>query len=250
MLIDMLMRIEPSARVFTIDTGVLFPETYEVWRKVEDRYGLRVEVVDATPPNGTPWSASNCCGARKVDALERALAGTRRLDHRHPARAVAHARERRGDRVGRAARRLEVQSARGLDGPGRVELRQRARSALPSPHDQGLRVDRLRPLHASRQRPRGPLGRAGQDRVRSARMTDAPVPPGRLDLRDLTPPRPRVRGDPRDPRGRGGARARRAAVLRRQGLRRAAAPGRARRSARAACRSRSCTWTPATTSPR
>ena len=74
-LIDLLMRIEPSARVFTIDTGVLFPETYEVWRKVEDRYGLRVEVVDATPPNGTPWSASNCCGTRKVDALERALAG-------------------------------------------------------------------------------------------------------------------------------------------------------------------------------
>ena len=75
-LIDMLMRDRASARVFTIDTGVLFPETYEVWRKVEDRYGLRVEVVDATPPNGTPWSASNCCGARKVDALERALADT------------------------------------------------------------------------------------------------------------------------------------------------------------------------------
>ncbi len=74
-LIDMLMRIEPSARVFTIDTGVLFPETYEVWRKVEDRYGLRVEVVDATPPNGTPWSGSNCCGRRKVDALNEALAG-------------------------------------------------------------------------------------------------------------------------------------------------------------------------------
>jgi phosphoadenosine phosphosulfate reductase len=75
-LIDMLMRVEPAARVFTIDTGVLFPETYETWRKIEDRYGLRVEVVDATPPNGTPWNASNCCGARKVDALERALAGT------------------------------------------------------------------------------------------------------------------------------------------------------------------------------
>ena len=74
-LIDMLMRIEPSARVFTIDTGVLFPETYEVWRKVEYRYGLKVEVVDATPPNGTPWSASNCCGRRKVDALNEALAG-------------------------------------------------------------------------------------------------------------------------------------------------------------------------------
>jgi phosphoadenosine phosphosulfate reductase len=74
-LIDMLMRIEPSARVFTIDTGVLFPETYETWRRIEARYGLRVEVVDATPPNGTPWSAAACCGARKVEALEEALSG-------------------------------------------------------------------------------------------------------------------------------------------------------------------------------
>ena len=75
-LIDILMRIEPAARVFTIDTGVLFPETYETWRRIEDRYGLKIEVVDATPPNGTPWSASRCCGARKVEALHRALDGT------------------------------------------------------------------------------------------------------------------------------------------------------------------------------
>jgi phosphoadenosine phosphosulfate reductase len=74
-LIDLLMAIEPSARVFTIDTGVLFPETYETWRKIEDRYGLKVEVIDALPPNGTPWSASSCCGARKVEALDRALDG-------------------------------------------------------------------------------------------------------------------------------------------------------------------------------
>jgi phosphoadenosine phosphosulfate reductase len=74
-LIDMLMGIDPTARVFTIDTGVLFPETYEVWRKVEDRYGLRVEVIDATPPNGTPWSAASCCGSRKVEALAQALSG-------------------------------------------------------------------------------------------------------------------------------------------------------------------------------
>ena len=115
-LIDMLMRIEPSARVFTIDTGVLFPETYEVWRKVEDRYGLRVEVVDATPPNGTPWSASNCCGARKVDALERALAGTRGLDHGHPARAVAHAGRRRSRSNG-TSRAASGSSIRSRIGP-------------------------------------------------------------------------------------------------------------------------------------
>jgi phosphoadenosine phosphosulfate reductase len=75
-LIDLLMGIEPEARVFTIDTGVLFPETYETWRRIEDRYGLKVEVIDALPPNGTPWSASSCCGPRKVEALERALHGT------------------------------------------------------------------------------------------------------------------------------------------------------------------------------
>lgn len=74
-LIDMLMSIEPGARVFTIDTGVLFPETYDVWRELEDRYGLRVEVMDAISPDGVAWTAERCCGERKVAALERALEG-------------------------------------------------------------------------------------------------------------------------------------------------------------------------------
>jgi phosphoadenosine phosphosulfate reductase len=71
-LIDLLMEIEPTARVFTIDTGALFPETYAIWREIEERYGLSIEVMDAGSPNG-PWSASNCCGERKVAALNRAL---------------------------------------------------------------------------------------------------------------------------------------------------------------------------------
>src|SRR3954462_15598930 len=71
-LIDMLMSVEPEARVFTIDTGVLFPETYAVWKQVEDRYGLKVEVQDATGP----WTGpDNCCTDRKVAALNRALDG-------------------------------------------------------------------------------------------------------------------------------------------------------------------------------
>jgi phosphoadenosine phosphosulfate reductase len=74
-LIDLLMEIEPEARVFTIDTGVLFPETYAAWRDVEERYGLRIEVVDAAPPNGAPWNAATCCAERKVEALGRTLAG-------------------------------------------------------------------------------------------------------------------------------------------------------------------------------
>jgi phosphoadenosine phosphosulfate reductase len=74
-LIDMLMRVAPDARVFTIDTGVLFPETYGVWKQVEDRYGLKVEVYDASNPDN-PWTGGDhCCGVKKVAALEEALAG-------------------------------------------------------------------------------------------------------------------------------------------------------------------------------
>jgi phosphoadenosine phosphosulfate reductase len=71
-LVHMLMAIEPQARVFTIDTGVLFPETLQTWKRFEERFGLRVEVLDARSPDA-PWTVDRCCSAAKVDALERAL---------------------------------------------------------------------------------------------------------------------------------------------------------------------------------
>jgi phosphoadenosine phosphosulfate reductase len=71
-LVHMLSQIEPSARVFTIDTGVLFPETLETWKRFEARFGLTMEVFDARSPD-TPWTLERCCSASKVDALERAL---------------------------------------------------------------------------------------------------------------------------------------------------------------------------------
>ena len=45
-LLDMLFRVEPKARVFAIDTHYLFPETYELWREVEQRYDTKVEVFE------------------------------------------------------------------------------------------------------------------------------------------------------------------------------------------------------------
>jgi phosphoadenosine phosphosulfate reductase len=74
-LVDMLLALEPAARVFTIDTGVLFPETYDAWRALEQRYGVRVEVFDALGEDGFAWTAEQCCGERKVAALEQALDG-------------------------------------------------------------------------------------------------------------------------------------------------------------------------------
>src|ERR1700681_78135 len=59
-LIDMLMSLEPTARVFTIDTGALFPETYATWRELELRYGVRVEIYDAEREGGEPWNAVEC----------------------------------------------------------------------------------------------------------------------------------------------------------------------------------------------
>ncbi|MHB8694034.1 MAG: phosphoadenylyl-sulfate reductase [Solirubrobacteraceae bacterium] len=74
-LVHMLSEITENPRAFTIDTGVLFPQTLTTWKAFEDRFtGLRVEVLDARSP-GEPWMLANCCSAAKVDALERALTG-------------------------------------------------------------------------------------------------------------------------------------------------------------------------------
>ena len=83
-LLDMLLAIAPDARVFALDTHVLFPETYDVWRQVEKRYGIHVEVYQgpslgrqAAIHGDALWerNPSLCCSIRKVGPLGSALAG-------------------------------------------------------------------------------------------------------------------------------------------------------------------------------
>ena len=98
--------------MFTIDTGELFPETYDLWRRVEERYELHVEVADATSMT-RPWTAEHCCSGRKVAALGRALAGvdawvTGLRREQSPTRA------RCPRAAGTRPRALEVQPAGGL----------------------------------------------------------------------------------------------------------------------------------------
>jgi phosphoadenosine phosphosulfate reductase len=58
---------------FTIDTGVLFPETLATWKQFEDRFPqVHIRVMDARSP-GEPWTVQNCCSAAKVAGLEAAL---------------------------------------------------------------------------------------------------------------------------------------------------------------------------------
>ena len=78
-LLDELLRLDQgtgaAVRVVTIDTGVLFEETMQTWRAFEQRFGVQIEVVDASSPD-VPWSGpEHCCSVAKVAALERSLTG-------------------------------------------------------------------------------------------------------------------------------------------------------------------------------
>ena len=75
--------------VVTLDTGRLFPEIYELWAETENRYGIRVRAVYPRHAdlealvarqgiNGFYRSKEerlSCCHVRKVEPLNRALAG-------------------------------------------------------------------------------------------------------------------------------------------------------------------------------
>jgi phosphoadenosine phosphosulfate reductase len=78
-LVDELLRLDQgtgkAVRIVTIDTGVLFKETLETWRAFEERFGVKIEVQDASSPT-QPWTGpEHCCSAAKVAALESALVG-------------------------------------------------------------------------------------------------------------------------------------------------------------------------------
>ncbi len=88
-LIDIALKIDPNARVFTLDTGRLHQETYNMMDRVRERYGITLEVLfpDAAEveamvrtkgPNLFYDSVENrqmCCAVRKVSPLQKYLAG-------------------------------------------------------------------------------------------------------------------------------------------------------------------------------
>jgi phosphoadenosine phosphosulfate reductase len=78
-------------KIFTLETGRLFPETYYVWNRTMEIYGkpihayypnneLLEQMVNAKGPSSFYESVENrkeCCGIRKVEPLKRALAGNK-----------------------------------------------------------------------------------------------------------------------------------------------------------------------------
>lgn len=83
--IDLIARERLPIDIFTLDTGVLFPETYQLWRELERRYGITIRAV--APQLTIPAQAlvhgprlwerdpDRCCELRKVAPLRAALAG-------------------------------------------------------------------------------------------------------------------------------------------------------------------------------
>jgi phosphoadenosine phosphosulfate reductase len=76
-------------KVFTLETGRLFPETYYTWNRTLEIYGQPIhayypqaqaveKMVSTKGPSSFYESVENrkeCCGIRKIEPLKRALAG-------------------------------------------------------------------------------------------------------------------------------------------------------------------------------
>ena len=83
-LLDIAFRINPDVKVFTGDTEFLFPETYDLIDRVEQRYGIKIEKLysELTPeeqqrefgPKLWARDPDQCCAVRKVEPLRRKLA--------------------------------------------------------------------------------------------------------------------------------------------------------------------------------
>jgi len=84
-LIDMIARRGLRVELMTLDTGLLFPETRALWRRLELCYGLPIRAVlpertveeQAIREGPSLWKRDpdRCCELRKVGPLRRALLG-------------------------------------------------------------------------------------------------------------------------------------------------------------------------------
>jgi phosphoadenosine phosphosulfate reductase len=76
-LVHMVSELELGVDVVELDTLVLFPETYATRDRLVDQYGLELKSFQPIDPIDRLWETDpdRCCGIRKVEPLERALAG-------------------------------------------------------------------------------------------------------------------------------------------------------------------------------
>jgi phosphoadenylyl-sulfate reductase (thioredoxin) len=84
-LLDIIGRNKLAVDLFTLDTQLLFPETYDLWRRLEARYGFTIRAVrpqytveqQAELEGPALWSVDpdRCCELRKMVPLRAQLEG-------------------------------------------------------------------------------------------------------------------------------------------------------------------------------
>ncbi len=84
-LIDLAAKVKPQLNVFFLDTDFLFPQTYALRRRLEQRYGIEIRAFksELTPEmqeqnyGAALWSRDPdlCCQLRKLEPLKEALHG-------------------------------------------------------------------------------------------------------------------------------------------------------------------------------
>ena len=88
-LTDLICEQVPQIEMFSIDTGRLYPETYDLIERVQQRYGNKLRIFYPDAPAIEQWVGEHgingfrdgleqrrgCCGIRKVEPFRRAIAG-------------------------------------------------------------------------------------------------------------------------------------------------------------------------------
>lgn len=86
---DMILSNQLAVKIFTLDTGRMFPETYSTWTRTLEKYSTQITAyypdglalqsfIKEKGPNSFYESVENrkeCCHIRKVEPLQRALKG-------------------------------------------------------------------------------------------------------------------------------------------------------------------------------
>lgn len=88
-LTEMVCFIDPAVKIFTLDTGRLFPETYDLLQRTNQKYGIQMQVffpeaqkveemVQSKGINlfyNSIEDRKTCCRIRKIEPLKRAFTG-------------------------------------------------------------------------------------------------------------------------------------------------------------------------------
>src|SRR5215510_10017376 len=81
---DLIARAGLPIEIFTLDTGLLFPESYALWSRMQDKYGVSIKAIrpahtveeQAEREGPALWEREpdRCCDLRKMQPLHAVLA--------------------------------------------------------------------------------------------------------------------------------------------------------------------------------